>query len=1256
MVFKSFRSRGKVVAASWWSALSDEGVLINRAGAGSPITSALVQGFLAQLIDDGLGVEREPDEYLITWDALYKAMETPGYEALSESLHLPPLTQAVIYLQSRNSLTDLDFSVFVSEWRFAGSRNRHTAVVGATLRCDGDVELMRPEQWELFKEIVKFSRRSDGQRNDLYHRQAWGRIRALAKRADAQLGDFLHRTVVLSPERLDIKMRKSEGVGDDSVIELEPTFEQAPANWLERFDTAPIVQDRYDITTSEGIVQVLVTPDVKSVLKEIKLMPGRRVAGSRAEAFIVNPLAVLGPDASRVIDETQFEQAKDDAGIRIDRFTPRIELDGAGNVRRTELLIESGYSDGEGTSETEGLNVEEHGKFIARLESALTDGKQLLRWRGYDLELYGDASKHLAALKHAYEQRLNPAPTVSYQQIYDLTAYSSRIEGIGEEKPYYSPHIAKKNDGGVLSIENVTPVLVCTPAGASEPVAVPVTPEALEGLKAAVQEADEKKRDTVSVPWLPTPIPIREAKSIVDTFGEVLPKVAAGEFDPDRPLKGKEARARARTTLILRANIQAVDYEEQRRQALLSNPAATVLPDGLNRQYSLLPHQVEGLGWLQHLYNAQEEHQVRGAVLADDMGLGKTLQLLAFMAWRVEKSSSLDPMLVVAPLSLLENWKEETEKFIQPGLLPLLTAYGDNLARLRVPREEIDVRLREEQGLVRFLKRGWVGDARIVLTTYETLRDYEFSFAAERWSVMVCDEAQRIKNPAAMVTRAAKKQNVGFRIACTGTPVENTLADLWCLFDFVQPGLLGALNDFGDRYRKPIEAKTQEERSRVEELRALIAPQILRRTKAEVAKDLPNKIVVEECRRLPISVEQRNLYARAVSDFKRRNEPGAAVPFKNHLGLLHYLRTVCTDPRRHGLSSFNPEPLAEYRIKAPKLDWLMRQLERIKGFGNDKEGEKAIVFCEFRNIQRLLQHYIEVHFRIKVDIINGDTSVAAADASSRQKRIKAFQQQQGFGVIILSPVAVGFGVNIQAANHVIHYTRTWNPAKEDQATDRAYRIGQKKDVFVYYPVVTADDFSTFDVKLDQLLEARRALAGDILNGTPDIVPGDFNISEVVPGGPGGEIDERVTLDEALRMEWRHFEGLAAVLWAKQGFEHSVCTPSRGDKGVDVVAISGNKGVLIQTKTSGNAGSRLGWETVKDVVGGEAYYRQRHPNVEFEKVGLTNQFFNDHAHEHARLNNVTLLEQTQLEALLRDHPVTMLEIERMLYADWQQGVE
>jgi SNF2 family DNA or RNA helicase len=176
------------------------------------------------------------------------------------------------------------------------------------------------------------------------------------------------------------------------------------------------------------------------------------------------------------------------------------------------------------------------------------------------------------------------------------------------------------------------------------------------------------------------------------------------------------------------------------------------------------------------------------------------------------------------------------------------------------------------------------------------------------------------------------------------------------------------------------------------------------------------------------------------------------------------------------------------------LDWLLAQLERIKA-----KGEKVIIFCEFRNIQRLLQHYISDVFAFEADIINGDTPASTASDTSRQKRIKAFQAKPGFGVIILSPLAVGFGVNIQAANHVIHYTRTWNPAKEDQASDRAWRIGQTRDVFVYYPVVSAKDFTTFDVKLDQLLERKRSLAGDMLNGSSDISAADFQIDDVVPG-------------------------------------------------------------------------------------------------------------------------------------------------------------
>lgn len=301
---------------------------------------------------------------------------------------------------------------------------------------------------------------------------------------------------------------------------------------------------------------------------------------------------------------------------------------------------------------------------------------------------------------------------------------------------------------------------------------------------------------------------------------------------------------------------------------------------------------------------------------------------------------------------------------------------------------------------------------------------------------------------------------------------------------------------------------------------------------------------------------RRRPRCRAVDSFKKRNDPAAGSPFKNHLGLLHYLRLLCTDPRPHGLTVFKPEAPNLYREKAPKLNWLLTQLKAIKA-----QDEKVIVFCEFREIQRLLQHYIQDEFGLRPDIINGDTSASSKHVASRQKRIKAFQDSKGFNVIVLSPVAVGFGVNIQAANHVVHYTRTWNPAKEDQATDRAYRIGQKKPVYVYYPVVHADDFQTFDVKLDHLLSYKRGLAQDMLNGSGDIRPGDFNLADVVPAADAVGIDERITMDMAMRMTWQHFECLTGAMWTKKGFD-CYRTPSTNDNGVDVVALLAPKGEVV----------------------------------------------------------------------------------------------
>lgn len=513
---------------------------------------------------------------------------------------------------------------------------------------------------------------------------------------------------------------------------------------------------------------------------------------------------------------------------------------------------------------------------------------------------------------------------------------------------------------------------------------------------------------------------------------------------------------------------------------------------------------------------------------------------------------------------------------------------------------------------------------------------------------MICDEAQKIKNPNAMITRSAKKQNVRFRLACTGTPVENSLTDLWCLFDFIQPGYLGALNSFSDQYLKPIEARTDKQKECLEELRKRIDPQVIRRMKKDVIDDLPQKIEKHEL--IDLSEIQRNLYSTAIESYRKRKTSDSIGPFNNHLGLLHYLRLICSDPKPQGLSNFSPVSYEKYSKEAPKIKWLIDKLSEIK-----INQEKVIIFCEFREIQRLLRHYIESIFSFSPDIINGDTSASASALNSRQKRIKAFQEKNGFSVIILSPVAVGFGVNIQEANHVIHYTRTWNPAKEDQATDRAYRIGQKKDVYVYYPIVKADDFTTFDVRLNTLLQKKRELADDMLNGTGSIKPGDFDISDFISQYDKHNIPAKaITADDINMMTPEFFESFIAALWQKKGFDEVVLTPRTGDDGVDVVALNRpHAGELIQCKTSSIEDIAIGWDGIKDVVAGAASYSERYKGIIFNKVCITNRFFNATAQRHAEKNMVDLYDQNRIDELLQEYPLTMDEVERFHYKDWNQ---
>lgn len=236
---------------------------------------------------------------------------------------------------------------------------------------------------------------------------------------------------------------------------------------------------------------------------------------------------------------------------------------------------------------------------------------------------------------------------------------------------------------------------------------------------------------------------------------------------------------------------------------------------------------------------------------------------------------------------------------------------------------------------------------------------------------------------------------------------------------------------------------------------------------------------------------------------------------------------------------------------------------------------------------------------------------------------------------------MGFGFNIPAANHVIHFTRHWNPAKEDQATDRAHRNGQTKDVYVYYPTITADSFVTFEKRLDELLTAKRLLARDMLNGSDEINLKEFrsisdkNGQKIIP-------DIRITGEHLRLIEADAFEVFCKTLWAKQGYDSSK-TGRSGDGGIDVVAISGDRGYLMQCKTTSRE-RNLGWEAIKDVVAGAADYERMHPGVRFQKISITSASFNDEASRQAVLNGVELYGEKEILGLLLQHPVMLSEVQ------------
>ncbi|GIH90670.1 DEAD/DEAH box helicase [Planobispora siamensis] len=481
-------------------------------------------------------------------------------------------------------------------------------------------------------------------------------------------------------------------------------------------------------------------------------------------------------------------------------------------------------------------------------------------------------------------------------------------------------------------------------------------------------------------------------------------------------------------------------------------PVAT--PDAFRG--TLRPYQERGLSWLSFLSRLG-----LGGVLADDMGLGKTAQTLSLLLAE-RTAGGPPPTLLVCPMSLIGNWRKEAARFA-----PSLRVYVHH-GGARMRGEELAAAVRE---------------ADLVITTYGTaLRDLG-ALARLEWDRVVCDEAQAIKNSAALQSRAVRSIPARTRLALTGTPVENHLAELWSIMEFCNPGLLGPAKRFHLRYREPIETRGDEDATRA--LKRATGPFVLRRLKTDrsIISDLPEKLEMKVwCTLTP---EQAELYRAVVDDMLVKIDGSEGIErHGNVMATMTRLKQICNHPA-HLLK--DGSPLAGRSGKLARLEEIAAEVV--------EEGDKALVFTQYAEFGSLLAPYLAAHLDRPVLWLHGGLS-----RSRREALVERFQNDDEPMLFLLSLKAAGTGLNLTAANHVIHVDRWWNPAVEEQATDRAFRIGQTRNVQVRKFICV----DTLEERIDEMIERKRSLAESVV-GTGEDWISDLSterLRELFTLGPG----------------------------------------------------------------------------------------------------------------------------------------------------------
>jgi superfamily II DNA or RNA helicase len=524
-------------------------------------------------------------------------------------------------------------------------------------------------------------------------------------------------------------------------------------------------------------------------------------------------------------------------------------------------------------------------------------------------------------------------------------------------------------------------------------------------------------------------------------FGEAMRMVAGADVaSTDMPAEGAGW-----------AEVVAGPWLAETLKALRSPQGIDGVDPGGGLKGKLRPYQQVGVRWL-HLLTKLG----LGACLADDMGLGKTIQVLALLLLlKRESGATPKPSLLIVPASLLANWASEIERFA-PGLKTLIAHPSASPA-----------------GDLQALGADRLCGVDLAITTYGYLLRAGW-IAETPWRLVVLDEAQAIKNPNAKQTRAVKNLKPEARMALTGTPVENRLGDLWSLFDFINPGLLGSAKEF-TRFTKRLAEGPQ---ASYGPLRELVKPYILRRLKTDksVISDLPDKTEMKAF--CPLTRSQAALYEQAVQELAGQLGDSSGIQRKGLvLSYLMRFKQICNHPSQWlGDGAWR---------EADSGKWArLREIAEVVA----ARQEKMLVFTQFREMTTPLAGFLGSVFERPGLVLHGETGV-----KSRGDLVRRFQEDESVGFFVLSLKAGGTGLNLTAASHVVHFDRWWNPAVENQATDRAFRIGQTKNVLVHKFVCRG----TVEEKIDELIESKRRLSRELLEGGADLLLTELNDEELL---------------------------------------------------------------------------------------------------------------------------------------------------------------